>query len=88
MSDMKKLVIWLCVLALVAATLWPPWTSVFYMDGWHGSAFAGYSFLANPPELYRFGARTSIDFPILCLEYLIILLMCGGLLLTLKTKKA
>ena len=81
MNRKQRICVWTGFLLLVLATLFPPWTWRTYYTGFSPPGFS-YGFLFSPPETW---AR--IDLSRLFVQYLLVVLVTGGLVLTFRATK-
>ena len=93
MNVKQKVCIWIGIVAFVMMGIFPPW--VYRVDIIRGQveASAGYSFLASPPEPkepWNWSSRRTtvrIDFTRLLIQWTMVMVLLGGLVLTLRERK-
>jgi hypothetical protein len=89
MNQKQKICLWLGIIVFVLMGIFPPWTLPVNYHGAKLQRNCGYKCILTPPEisLEEASVATSIDFSRLCVQWAMVAVVTGGLLVTLKDKK-
>jgi hypothetical protein len=78
MNKYQTIFLWIGMVIFVIVGVFPPWTGSYAANEY----FNGYGFILNPP---KFNERVCISY--LCVEWIMVAVITGGLLVTFKDKK-
>jgi len=99
MNRKQKIVLWIGIGLFVAMGVFPPWLKIVHLEGTHLQRFSGYAFVLSPPTSEGAIDNTTterllsklpyfvIDFSCLCLQWAMVVVVTGGLLITFKNRK-
>jgi len=89
MNRKPKICLWIGIAVIVAMGIYPPWLYTFTAQGVNSRENAGYNCILTPPQPKEDIAPYGIilDIPRLCLQWVIIAIVTGGLIVTFKDKK-
>ena len=87
MNNKQKIVFWIGIAAIVLMGIFPPWIAYQPSHGWGYDR--GYKFLLRrPPKLSTESSlMPMIDLPRLAIQWILVAVITGGLLVTLKDEK-
>ncbi len=89
MNRKQKICLWLGIVAIVIIGIFSPWLYTTTGNGLNSKKNAGYSCILFPPPPKGVGLRygISLDVSRLCVQWVIVAVVTGGLIVTLKDKK-
>ena len=98
MNKKQKIALWSCIVAIVLIMMFPPWKFVFANYHELNDRVAGYSFFLFPPPVPdtdgtgkylnrgTMGWDAEIDYSRLVIPIVIVLVICGGLMVSLRSE--
>lgn len=96
MNTKQRKFLWVGLIVFLLSGIFPPWVQVFNDGRTYCEKDQGYSFLMNPPEVrfdsatyamwYKMQFSMKIDITRLVIQWIIILVLFSGIIISLKQK--
>ena len=84
MNKKQKICLWIWIIVIVLMGLFPPWHTQIPQRGTQKPF--GYAFISAPPEV-ELGVYSTLNIPLLMVQWFLVSVVTGGLIYTFKDKK-